>query len=570
VLNTSINALLISTSIASTAWAQEFIAPPMVNISAGSFNMGSVVGSESAKPMHNVTLAAFQMAKYPVTIAEFKIFAEETGYSPKPTCNDYLGEHWMSGPEDSGTASWDNNRYVFSDYQPVSCISFQDATDYANWLSNKTGHKYRLPTEEEWEYATKANTTSRYFWGDDVNDTQACLYANIADQSGEYFASKQYGASYWGFLEHANCDDGEPYVTLVGMYRPNPFGLYDMLGNMSQYLASCYYPDYNPRTRDEMDVDKCETLAHRGFDWHFPPQPHTDRGRVKKEWTPGADVGFRLAIDGQSNKVEPSTIKFEAALKIAQIHRFETRAKLPKAPKNIQLFQLEKHLNSNNYRLRWQPSDDPRVIGYEVYQSKSPASHLMGLFYKKYYNKLQTVDASTNSFDVTLPEEGGSFRLETVTKDMNSLPSNAAVEVKAKFVSIPGRVNMKNTLALENVRLAYQEAKADKPELYYLSRFYKGFKQDKVTATFNVEVKESAWYRLNYTGSSNKAGKLFELWQGNHLLAEINYDVNIDDKTSQRHKVYLQQGKQQIQLTAMREGFDFWRLGWLDFTEVKN
>ena len=272
--NTAVKILLLSAATVLPSWGQDHIVPPMVNIPTGKFMMGSESGTASAKPMHSVSIQAFQMGKYPVTVAEFRKFVEDTGFNPKANCKDHLGKRWLGGPTDIGTARWDKHRYTNSDYLPVTCINLQDANAYADWLSDKTGIQYRLPTEQEWEYAAKANTTSRFFWGDDTTMTQACLYGNFADQSGEYIASKQYGASYVGFLEYANCDDGEAYNSIVGLYRPNPFGLYDMVGNVSQLLNTCYYADgYKLRTKDEMDLSKCEFIAHRGNTWHYPPQP---------------------------------------------------------------------------------------------------------------------------------------------------------------------------------------------------------------------------------------------------------------------------------------------------------
>jgi hypothetical protein len=446
----------------------------------------------------------------------------------------------------------------------------QDANAYADWLSDKTGIQYRLPTEQEWEYAAKANTTSRFFWGDDTTMTQACLYGNFADQSGEYIASKQYGASYVGFLEYANCDDGEAYNSIVGLYRPNPFGLYDMVGNVSQLLNTCYYADgYKLRTKDEMDLSKCEFIAHRGSTWHYPPQPLATRGRTKQTWAPGALDGFRLAKNDHSDKVSVSTKTFETALKSAQKQRIATRPKLPSAPKSLQLVKLKDNNTSNTYTLSWQPSNDPRVEGYEIYQSISPHAHLNAGFYQDYYQKVQTVNATQNSIKLSLPDEGGSFRVVTKTSKLTSLPSLPAVIAKSKMVDIPGRINMQDTLALENVLLKYREAKEDKPELFYLSKLTTGPEQPLVTSTFNINVKSSGWYHLNYRGNSFHSRTFFKLWQNNTLVGEINHDRNIDDKSSNRHKVFLEQGTHTMQLSFMHEGFDYWSMTWLELIEIE-
>ncbi len=302
-----------------TAVAKDYIAPPMVNIPAGEFMMGSEGGDPATMPIHKVSIAAFQMGKYSVTVSEFRKFAEDTGFTRESTCNDFIDGDGLRGPTHIGSGKWDKHRSTYSDYQPVVCISWQDANAYADWLSNKTGIKYRLPTEQEWEYATKANTTSRHFWGDDFDLTKACFYGNFADHTGEHINNQKHGLSNVGWIEHANCDDGEAYNAIVGLYRPNPFGLYDMVGNTAQYLNSCYEESgYNIDSK-EQDINSCEYLVHRGGTWHYPAEPHSTRDRVKRVgWNVGSNTGFRLAVDGQSNNIDQSTVSFEAKFKQAQ------------------------------------------------------------------------------------------------------------------------------------------------------------------------------------------------------------------------------------------------------------
>ena len=101
------------------------------------------------------------------------------------------------------------------------CVSFEDAQAYIRWLNRKTGQHYRLPTEAEWEYAARAGTTTRRYWGDKPDD--ACQYANVADQSAKKV--------FPGWAVH-HCDDGYVYTAPVGSFQRNRFGLHDMLGNV--------------------------------------------------------------------------------------------------------------------------------------------------------------------------------------------------------------------------------------------------------------------------------------------------------------------------------------------------
>jgi hypothetical protein len=128
---------------------------------------------------------------------------------------------------------------------------------------------------------------------------------------------------------------------------------------------------------------------------------------------------------------------------------------------------------------------------------------------------------------------------------------------------------MVDTVALENAHLRYREAKDDKAELYYLLKFT-GPEQLVSKAEFRVDVKKSAWYTLNYRGKMGGKGEFFQLWRENKLIGKISYDKNIDDKTSDRHKVFLPKGQYPLQLSVIRESPDRWDMVWIDFTEVKD
>ncbi len=569
-INNTIKLLLICLVTYSTTYAQDYIAPPMVNIPSGNFMMGSNIGKEDSKPMHSVSVAAFQMAKYPVTIHEFRSFVKETDYKTTATkgCPDFINRNWYSpNPEKKNTATWEKHNLTYSDYQPVTCITFKDVNAYIAWLNKKSGLKYRLPTEEEWEYAAKANTTTKYFWGND--STQAHLYGNFADQSSEYFVSKEYGASYVGFIGTTNGNDGEPYGAIVGLYDSNPFGLYDMIGNVSQFLSSCY--DADGYQKKEKASIKCKFVASRGGSWHYTPGLLWTRGRARVDATNSyTRQGFRLAIDGHRKTVEASTKVFEKSLKKAQHIRLATRPIIPNAPKNIQLVKLKDSI----YKISWKPSNDPNVIGYEIYQSNNSYSHLLGRFYQEHYNKIKTVNSNRNTTEVTLSEKGNSFRIVTKTNILTSLPSNpVVVPKKTTVISIPGKIAMENTIALENLTLNYYKATSDLPELYYLTALAKAFEPTLALTTFKVKVEKSGWYQLNYSGGprSRKTGAFFMLYQDNTLIGEVNYDSKIKDKTSNRHKVYLDKGNHDLKISFHLNltSMDMWNLFRLEFTEIK-
>ena len=162
--------------------------PEMVVVLAGEFVMGSPPGEagrmNTEGPQHAVTIAApFAAGKYEVTFEEWDACVADGG------CDGYR-------PDDAG---WGRGR------RPVINVSWRDAEAYAAWLSSKTGHDYRLPSEAEWEYAARAGTTTPFWTGQTISDTQANFSLR---QSAE-----------------------------VGAYPPNPWGLHEMNGNVAEFVG---------------------------------------------------------------------------------------------------------------------------------------------------------------------------------------------------------------------------------------------------------------------------------------------------------------------------------------------
>ncbi|WP_394222197.1 SUMF1/EgtB/PvdO family nonheme iron enzyme [Alteromonas gracilis] len=557
---TAFSLLTISTS----GLTADYIPPPMVNIPAGQFFMGTENGGSETKPMHQVSVKAFQMGKYPVTVAEFRKFTASTGYQMPATCHDYIDENWLGGPE-VGSAKWDKHRYLKSEFQPVTCITYKDANAYVSWISEKAGINYRLPSEQEWEYATKGNTSSRYFWGDDENLTNACKYGNFADYSGEYFASSEYGASYKGFIGHTNCDDGEPYISIVGLYRPNPFGLYDMVGNVSQLLATCFYPGYEKRSNEEMDLKRCEHLSHRGSSWHFPPQPHALRSRTDREPRSASSLmGFRLATDGHSSQTHANLKAFEETVLHAQQKRRANRTQILDTPSALKLVSLQR----GHAELSWQPIKDKRAVSYDIYRSTTHQAHRFGQYYRRHFEKWKTVPASQHSVRLKASENSASYLVVANARDISSLPSKAVALDFASENLLPGRLTMRDMAELKGSLLAYRKPTDGRPELHYISKVSHDFDQNAVLATFNIHVQKSGLYRLNYRGKSRVQGEFFSLWQNDKLIGKIDYNKNVDDKSSDRHSVFLEEGSHTLEVKVTRSGFDYWNLVWLEFTSL--
>ncbi len=238
--------------------------PEMVVISAGSFMMGSpedeVGRYDDEAPQHEVTISQpFAMGRFPVTFDEYDRFINATsGLSPS-----------REKPNDQG---WGRDR------QPVINVSWTDAVTYCEWLGKQTGKLYRLPNEAEWEYACRAGTTTAYWWG---------------DGHGKNLANFRGADSQWGAKQ----------TSPVGSFDPNPFGLYDMHGNVWEWCKDCWHGTYNNAPRDgtaweESGGGDCGRRVIRGGSWLNIPRllRSADRDRDNTD-DRNYDLGFRLAQD---------------------------------------------------------------------------------------------------------------------------------------------------------------------------------------------------------------------------------------------------------------------------------
>jgi formylglycine-generating enzyme required for sulfatase activity len=192
----------------------ELDADNMVRIPGGSFTMGSTSTetsragvpdqfAASERPPHAVVIRSFALAKYDVTFDDWDACVNDGG------CDGYR-------PDDHG---WGRGK------RPVINVSWADAQSYITWFSAKRGHSFRLPTEAEWEYAARAGTTTAYYWGDAIGDNNAnCGHCGSA----------------W---------DGKKTAP-VGSFAANPWGLYDMSGNVWQWTFDCWHDNYSGAPND--------------------------------------------------------------------------------------------------------------------------------------------------------------------------------------------------------------------------------------------------------------------------------------------------------------------------------
>jgi formylglycine-generating enzyme required for sulfatase activity len=223
----------------------------MVVLAPGRFIMGSPDSDHQAypveRPPHEVRITrGFALGRYPVTFSEYDEFCTDTNRHP---------------PNDEG---WGRGR------RPVMGVSWADATAYCRWLSQRSGQEYRLPSEAEWEYACRAGTATRYPWGDDFRK------------------------------DRANGPEGGPMKTTpVGEYPPNPWGLFDMNGNVMEWVQDPWHQTYEGATDDGsawIDGNPTETRVLRGGSWLSGPRDLRAASRFGEYFEIRDDlVGFRVA-----------------------------------------------------------------------------------------------------------------------------------------------------------------------------------------------------------------------------------------------------------------------------------
>ena len=252
--------------------------PRMVVIPAGEFTLGSPA-SEAGRgldegPQRQVQIAQpFALGRSEVTVAEFRRFVEEAGYRTEAErdtraqgCSGFIyADPAAANPATEPFTSWRSPglAQAQADSHPVLCVSWNDARAYVQWLSKKTGKRYRLPSEAEWEYAARAGSTTARPWGDDP--VQACRFANVADQSR---------FQTWSFGQKHECTDGHYFTAPAGGYAPNRFGLYDMIGNVWEWNEDCWNASYSGSPADGSAWLKgdCAQRVLRGGSWSTVPR----------------------------------------------------------------------------------------------------------------------------------------------------------------------------------------------------------------------------------------------------------------------------------------------------------
>lgn len=228
----------------------------LIFIKGANFKMGTDLASYAA-PRHDVQVDSFYIAKYEVTNAQYKKFCDKTK---------------RKYPENPNWA-FDSDYFLNKPDYPVINVSWSDAAAYAKWAGG------RLPTEAEWEYAAAGGKTTKFYWGDD------------------------FSSDYVNSLNEAGRKDKWEYTSPVGSFPPNPFGLYDMLGNVWEWVADWHdynYYKHSPRKNPKGPKSGIEKIS-KGGGW-MDRLPYDHAYAYRNQNSPDYKIrylGFRIAANGK-------------------------------------------------------------------------------------------------------------------------------------------------------------------------------------------------------------------------------------------------------------------------------
>lgn len=272
-------------------------APAMVVIPTGRFMMGAPSDEKGALaselPQHAVTISeGFALGRTEVTVAEFGAFVRASGYVPESEREggSSVYDERSGSMRDDSKATWksDYEGHRAGDDDPVVNVSWNDAHAYAVWLSKHTGKQYRLASEAQFEYAMRAGTQTRYWWGDGRPHSRVENLTGSGDRSriGRRWSNafSGYRDGYWG-------------PAPVASFSANAFGLYDMDGNVSEWVDDCWHDNYTraPRDGSAWVNPGCSRRVVRGGSWGSAPDQDRSAFRLGvKADTRSGRVGFRV------------------------------------------------------------------------------------------------------------------------------------------------------------------------------------------------------------------------------------------------------------------------------------
>ena len=225
------------------------VAPDLARIPAGDFLMGAADAEDDERPVHRVHVSEFFIGRFPVTHDEYARFVRATGY-PAPAVRGLpliaAGGRDTVFKELAAPYVWsDNEPPAGHGSHPIVLVRYDDALAYCRWLSEAVGRPFRLPTEAEWEKSARGGADGRrYPWGDHIDESHGNFLSDPA-------VKRQRG------------------TRPTGTYQPNGFGLYDVCGNVWEWVSDWYTADYygSGETRDPRGPESGLMRIVRGGSW---------------------------------------------------------------------------------------------------------------------------------------------------------------------------------------------------------------------------------------------------------------------------------------------------------------
>jgi sulfatase modifying factor 1 len=252
-------------------------------------------------PAHKVRISRdFWLGAHEVTVGQFRSFLKASAYVPESVADGTGGYGYRADYDPAKTVrgdafegrdprySWLNPGFVQGDNHPVVNITYGDALAFAGWLSKAEGRLYRLPTEAEWEYAARAGTRSRYHSGDDP--ISLLKVANVFDADSAVNWPRWQAMALKG-------SDGHAFTAPVGSFAPNAWGLFDMHGNVWEWVSDWHGDDYyakSPEVDPQGPADG-HVRVRRGGSWHtWPFYARSSYRNINSESSRYTLLGFRL------------------------------------------------------------------------------------------------------------------------------------------------------------------------------------------------------------------------------------------------------------------------------------
>jgi formylglycine-generating enzyme required for sulfatase activity len=209
--------------------------PEMVVLPAGEFLMGSPMTEPGhleveGLPRRVVIPKRIAIGKFEITVDQMSAFMTETGMSVGGSCRRLVNPERSPPTWSAPEASLESPGFEISGSHPAVCISWHEAQSYVAWLQRRTGKPYRLPTEAEWEYAARAGSTTRYSFGNE--ESALCAFARFADLGSQF-----------GWRDGCHSELAAYGAAPVGSFKPNQWGIFDMHGNVWEWVEDCWTPN---------------------------------------------------------------------------------------------------------------------------------------------------------------------------------------------------------------------------------------------------------------------------------------------------------------------------------------